>query len=275
MLLGSLDGNQPYFNAISILANVNRFNFLGQVAVTTGITFGLAGLISTTATVKSSYVPTAGKTIGIYAALLVSHGTVNTFGVHILRYLNNSSITFHSLGVASLAIAVIAKAPTHQSAKFVFATFYDGTGDPGWSVRASPAYVAACGALMSQYTLTGFDASAHLSEETRKAAWSAPIGVISSVGFSALFGFFLLLCLLFSIQDFDTTVNSSYGQPVLQIFVDVFGDDGAVVLMCLAMICIWHCGLFSMTSNSRMMFAFARDGGIVSFPLFHSAAYNH
>jgi amino acid transporter len=185
--------------------------------------------------------------------------------------LNNSSIAFHSLGVASLAIAVIAKAPTHQSAKFVFATFYDGTGDPGWSVRASPAYVAACGALMSQYTLTGFDASAHLSEETRKAAWSAPIGVISSVAFSAVFGFFLLLCLLFSIQDFSTTVASPYGQPVLQIFVDIFGDDGAVVLMCLVMICVWHCGLFSMTSNSRMMFAFARDGGIVSFLIIYSS----
>jgi amino acid transporter len=247
----------------------NRFNLLGQVAVTTGISFGLAGLISTTATVKSSYEPTAGKTIGIYAAVLVSHGVVNTFGVHILRYLNNTSIALHSLGVTSLAIAVLAKAPTHQSAKFVFATFYDGTGvspDPGWSVRASPAYLACCGALMSQYTLTGFDASAHLSEETRKASWSAPLGVISSVGFSSLFGLFVLLSFLFSIQDFDNTVSSSVGQPVLQIFIDVFGDDGAVVLMCLVMICVWHCGLFSMTSNSRMMFAFSRDGGIVSPP---------
>ena len=255
-----------------------RFNFLGQVAVTTGISFGLAGLISTTATVKSSYVPSAPRTIGIYAAILISHGVVNTFGVHVLRYLNNTSIALHSLGVASLAIAVLAKAPTHQSAKFVFATFYDGTGtngpDSGWSVRASPAYVAACGALMSQYTLTGFDASAHLSEETRKASWSAPIGVISSVGFSSLFGFFVILSFLFSIQDFENTIGSSYGQPVLQIFVDIFGDDGAVALMCLIMICVWHCGLFSMTSNSRMMFAFSRDGGIVCpFPRARASEY--
>jgi amino acid transporter len=197
----------------------------------------------------------------------VSHAVVNTFGVHVLKYLNNTSILLHSIGVTSIAIAVLAKAPTHQSAKFVFATFNDGTGDPGWSVRASPAYVACCGALMSQYTLTGFDASAHLSEETRKANWAAPMGVISSVGFSSLFGFFVLMSFLFSIQDFSNTVGSSYGQPVLQIFIDVFGDDGAVVLMCLVMICVWHCGLFSMTSNSRMMFAFARDGGIVSFSL--------
>lgn len=83
-----------------------------------------------------------------------------------------------------------------------------------------------------------------------------------SVGVSAIFGFFLIVCLLFSIQDFDTTVSSSVGQPVLQIFIDVFGENGAIVLMTLIIICVWHCGLFSLTSNSRMMFAFSRDSGL-------------
>ena len=241
------------------------FNLLGQVAVTTGITFGCAGLVSTTATLHSGYIPSPGRTIGIYAALLASHGTVNTFGVHILRFLNNSSIILHSLGVGSLAVAVLAKAPTHQSAKFVFSTFNDGTGDPGWSVRASPAYVAACGVLMAQYTLTGFDASAHLSEETQNASWSAPLGVIISIGASSVFGFFLLLSLLFSVQDFQRTIDGPVGQPVTQILVDVFGVDGAIVLMTLIIVCVWHCGLFSMTSNSRMMFAFSRDGALPHF----------
>lgn len=90
-----------------------------SVAVTTGITFGCANLIATLGTVKSGFEPTQPKIIGIYAALLISHGLVNTFGVHILRYLNNSSIILHSVGVAAFAIAVVAKAPTHQSAKFV------------------------------------------------------------------------------------------------------------------------------------------------------------
>ena len=207
--------------------------------MTTGITFGLANLISTTATIITSYAPTAGKTIGIYAALLISHGTVNTFGIRILGFLNTSSIILHSLGVSSLAIAVLAKAPTHQSAKFVFATFYDGTGaDPasGWSVRASPAYVAACGVLMSQFTITGYDASAHVSEETRNASWNAPLGVLMSIGASSLFGFFLILSLLFSIQDFPNTVSSKIGQPVVQILIDIFGNNGAIALMTLVIL---------------------------------------
>jgi amino acid transporter len=104
-----------------------------------------------------------------------------------------------------------------------------------------------------------------MSEETHNAARNAPIGVLTSIGVSAIFGFFLLLCLLFSIQDFANTVGSAYGQPVVQIFVDVFGQKGAMAAMTLVIICVWHCGLFSMTSNSRMMFAFSRDGALPKF----------
>lgn len=215
------------------------FNLLGQVAVTTGISFGLAGLVATAAKVKNpDFEGSAAQTIGIYAAVLVSHGLFNTFGVTALKYLNNVSIFLHSAGVTAIAIAVLAKAPTHQSAKFVFATFYDGTGlegTMGWSLRASPAYVAMCGVLMAQYTLTGFDASAHLSEETRRADWSAPIGVVSSVGFSSLFGLFVLLAFLFSIQDFAATLDNEYEQPLLKILVDVFGENGALAVFSITM----------------------------------------
>ena len=82
-----------------------------------------------------------------------------------------------------------------------------------------------------------------------------------SIGVSAVFGFFLLIALLFSIQNFDRTVKTDFGQPVIQILVDLFGNTGATVLIALVIVCIWHCGLFSMTSNSRMMYGFSRDRG--------------
>ena len=86
-----------------------------------------------------------------------------------------------------------------------------------------------------------------------------------SIGCSALFGFFLIVCLLFSIQDFQGTIGSSYVQPVLQIMLDIFGETGATVLFSLIILCVWHCGLFSVTSNSRMMFSFSRDGALPKF----------
>ncbi len=106
-----------------------------------------------------------------------------------------------------------------------------------------------------------YDASAHLSEETKNASWSAPLGVLMSIGVSAIFGFFLLVSLLFSIQDFERTVASDIGQPVTQILIDIFGESGAIALMTLIIVCVWHCGLFSLTSNSRMMYGFSRDRG--------------
>ena len=177
----------------------------------------------------------------------MSHVGLNLFSVRTLRYMIYTSICLHSVGVIALAIGVLAKAKSHQSAHFVFSTFYDGTGQDGadgWSLRASPAYLAAVGVLMSQYTILGYDASAHLCEETRKAVRDAPLGLLSSIVFSAVIGFFLIVALLFSIQDFSVVRDAK--QPVLQILTDACGEAGGLVLMVLIMLCIWHCGLFSL-----------------------------
>ncbi|KAI0065129.1 APC amino acid permease [Artomyces pyxidatus] len=247
------------------------FNLLGQVAVTTGISFACANFISTASTLGTDYVPTAGKTIGIYAAVLFTQGMINTFGVRILKYLNNVSVYWHAIGTTSLVIAILAKAPKLQSGKFVFRTFIDGTGvdGVGWSQRASPAYVAVIGILMAQYTLTGFDASAHMTEETHNAALAGPVGIVTAIAVSALLGWFLILGLLFSIQNYDNTIASPTGQPVTQIFLDTVGEKGAIVLMVIVIGAMFFCGTFSITSNSRMMYAFARDGGIPGHTFFH------
>ena len=220
---------------------------MGQVAVTTAIDFGLANLISLTAEVSNGYTPSAAKTLGILAVILTSHVLVNFLSIRNLRYMINSSILLNVVGVICLGVSVLAKAPSHQPASFVFSKFFDGTGTgdvEGWSIRASPAYVAATGILLAQYTITGYDASAHLCEETKKAVRDAPLGLLASIGGSAIMGFFLLCALLFSIQDFDTVRNAP--QPVLQILQDACGQNGGTVLMVLVMLCVWHGGLFSL-----------------------------
>ncbi|MCJ1280547.1 hypothetical protein MMC21_008376 [Puttea exsequens] len=249
----------PFFSWIT-----GWFNLLGQVAITAGADFGLANLISTTAQVTNGYNPSPGRTLGMIAVIILSHVVVNALSTQKLRYMVYTAICLNSVFVSALAIAVLAGAKRHNSADFVFAKFFDGTAATpdaeGWSVRASPAYVAVCGVMFSQYTLLGFDACAHLCEETRSAVRVAPRCLLSAVGASFCFGFFLLLCLLFSIQDFDKVRTSPV--PILQIFTDSCGHGGGLVLMTIVCLCVWHCGLFSMTSNSRMMFSFARDGGI-------------
>ena len=84
-------------------------------------------------------------------------GTINTFGLRVLKRLSDVSVWWHFLATTSLVIAVLAKAPTHQSSKFVFRTFVDATGldGVGWSQRASTAYVGVIGSIFAQYGLTG------------------------------------------------------------------------------------------------------------------------
>lgn len=126
-----------------------------------------------------------------------------------------------------------------------------------------------------------------MTEETHNAAMSGSIGIVMAIGVSAILGWFLILGLLFSIQDLDTTIHSSTGQPVTQIFLDTVGPKGAIVLMVIVIGCMYFCGwvassprdlmaddflrtrVFSITSNSRMMYAFARDGGIPGHRFFH------
>jgi hypothetical protein len=82
---------------------------------------------------------------------------INTFGVHLLKYIVNVSVAWHIIGTISMVTATLSTAPTHQSAKFVFTTFIDRTGleGVGWSERASYAYIIIIGILVAQYTLIG------------------------------------------------------------------------------------------------------------------------
>lgn len=230
-----------------------RFNLIGQIAVTAGVDFGMAKFISVTAHVCRGYEPTPARTLGIMAGVLFTHAIANTFSVRNLRYVIYGSILLNTLGIACLCIAVLATASKRQTASFVFTKFFDGTGadDVGWSIRASPAYVAVCGILIAQYTSVGYDASAHLCEETRKAVRDAPIAMLCAIAGSAVMGFLVLVALLFSIQDFDKVRQSEL--PVLQILIDSCGERGGVGLMVLVLLSVWHCGLFSLVRVSKLL----------------------
>jgi amino acid transporter len=62
-------------------------------------------------------------------------------------------------------------------------------GDPVWPSKVSGLMVFLLGLLLPIYTMTGYDASAHTSEETHKAPMSEPRAMVSSVWWSAIFGY--------------------------------------------------------------------------------------
>ena len=132
----------------------------------------------------------------LFAAILVLHGVLNQFGVTLVALLNNVSVWWHILGVLVI-VGVLAFAPSHhQSASYVFTHFANGSG---WG---SKVYVLMLGLLLAQYTFTGYDASAHMTEETRDAAVAGPRGIVTSIVVSLFAGWLLLIGITFAIQNY-------------------------------------------------------------------------
>ncbi|MGH3416085.1 MAG: amino acid permease [Actinocrinis sp.] len=239
------------------------FNFLGQVAVTAGIDFGAAFFINSFCDLQWGFTATPGHTIEIYAGVLLLHGLLNTFNVRLVAILNQVSVWWHILGVLTIVITLAVVPAKHQPASFVFGHFVNNTG---WT---SGFYVGLLGLLLAQYTFTGYDASAHMTEETHDAARSGPRGIVMSIIVSLVAGWVLLIGITFAIQNYAGEVGSATGVPPAQIFIDAVGSTGGKLLLLIAIGAQLFCGMASITANSRMIYAFSRDGALPGSAFWH------
>jgi amino acid permease (GABA permease) len=239
------------------------FNFLGQVAVTAGIDFGAAFFLNALLDLQFGFSATPGHTILLFGCILLVHALLNSVGVKLVSRLNDISVWWHIVGVVFI-VAILAFVPDHhQSAGFVFGHFVNNTG---WS---STFYVALLGLLLAQYTFTGYDASAHMTEETHDAARSGPRGIVMSILVSLVAGWVLLIGLTFAIQSYDGALGSDTGVPPAQIFIDAVGASLGKVLLLVVVGAQLFCGMSSMTANSRMIYAFSRDGALPASKFWH------
>ncbi len=224
------------------------FNTMGQFAILAGIDWGLAnfviGLLGWTAT--------PGTTIAVFAALLFSHALLNHLGIRVVSWLNDFSAWYHMVVVLFILVVLCVKGFA-QPVSFLF-TFNatDGYSHP---------YSFMVGLLLAQWTLTGYDASAHVSEETHDPRRNAPWGIFIAVVVSIVFGFLMLSAITLSIPDLAqaTAFGDNALIEVMKLRLGPGLGSALVWLICGAM---WLCGLGAMTSASRMVFAFSRDGGL-------------
>src|SRR5215469_13570636 len=192
------------------------FNFLGQVAVTAGIDFGAAFFINAFLNIQFGLGLAHWETILIFAIVLLVHGLLNQFGIKLVALLNDISVWWHILGVL-IIVGVLVFAPSHHSTGgFVFTHFVSNTG---WG---SSFYVVLIGLLLAQYTFTGYDASAHMTEETHKASTAGPRGIVMSIIVSLFAGWILLIGVTYAIQNYTKEVGATVAPA--QIFVDAVGS---------------------------------------------------
>lgn len=223
------------------------FNLLGQVAITAGVSYGLAELLNALFGLPSSRV----TILAIYAGLLFVQATLNHIGVRVVARLNDISAWYHVAVVAVLVGAVALFAPK-QDLAFI-ASRFNGTE------HTSYLYVFLIGLLQAQWTFTGYDASAHVTEETVNPAKNAPWGVFMSVVVSGIVGYAMLIFVTLAIRDLPAAVKAQ--SAFLYVLESGLGRVGTVLTWLIAG-AMFFCGVASVTSNSRMLYAFARDGGM-------------
>ncbi len=207
----------------------------------------------------------------LFAVLLCLHGAINVFSSHLVSIFNGISVWWHVIGVAVIVVILIAVPAHHASLSYVFG---HRANISGFSHHMYWFYVLPLGFLLTMYTITGYDASAHVSEETHGAEDSAPKGVWRSVFYSAVIGWIVLLAITFAIQKAHETEVYAAGYPALEIFATALSSAAAKAVILISTIGQIFCGMACVTSASRMTFAFSRDGAVPGHNLWRRLGKN-
>ena len=252
------------------------FNFIGQIGVIASVDYALANYIvafvNLYADDKPIIEPKSGPLFMVFLAVLLVHGLLNTFSVRLVKLLGDISVWWHVIGVAVIFIVLFAGPDQKQGFDYLF----EYQNNSAWSGGFSTLYVFFIGFLLAQYTITGFDASAHVSEETVGARVNAPKAIVRSIYISAIAALVLNWGFLLAVQSVDgkdrlgEIANSNFITAPVAIFVESgIGMALVKLLVLISVVGQFFCGLASVTANSRMIYAFSRDGGLPGSKLWH------
>ena len=257
------------------------FNLIGQVAITSGISFGSVfsiGAFLSLYTGNGDWT-SPGHLLLYLGIVLFIQGMMNSFGVRLVALLNDISVWWHIIFVLVIVILlfIAPHSHSHQSLGFLFG----GKGFHNLSGFAAAPFVFLLGLLNAQYTFTGYDASAHMTEETVNAAVSGPRGIVDSIWVSLIAGFILLLGVsiaipaVFPVHLSGGVTLASYDDvatnavPWAVIFEYSIGRVAAELLIIAVFVAQFFCGMSSVTANSRMIYAFSRDGAVPFSKFWH------
>src|SRR6266581_3026822 len=255
------------------------FNIVGVVGIVAGVGYGAAIFLNALLGLYGWKIlgvdfgdtkHILGETFGLFVLILVLYTIVNIFADNLLGMFNNISVWWHVLGVLTI-IGILAFVPDHhQNTTFVFTERLNNTGFHGGAIGGSFfwLYILPVGFILTMYTQTGYDASAHTAEETRGAALGAAKGVWRSVFYSAIAGWFVLLAFLFAAHDVPG-INKLGGSSI-SIFETAMNNHvwGAKMVLVIATVGQLFCGAAGLTSASRTWYAFSRDRGMPGWWLF-------
>jgi amino acid transporter len=274
-------------------------NLIGQFAIVAGINYAAAAFLNATiitpllSNVGVEYGNTTELIPGLLNGQLVTMGilmlvelALNIAGINLVALLNQISVWWHIVIVAAVVVLVFLAGKPDASGLTLFAIqpldtagswnnnlgFLNLAYGPAVSYPLILAFFFSL--LQANWTYTGYDASAHVAEETIGARIASAWGIFLSVAVSAIVGFVFLLALTTHLPDLstlfptaleDSATYSQYyfggGVAVIDILAYNLGQIGNLLAAGIA-IAMAFCGLSSVASAGRMLFAFSRDDGL-------------
>jgi len=229
-------------------------NLIGQIGIVAGIDYSVALFADGLLSPVLGYQMTETTTLIWFALVLLSHGILNHVGIRIVARLNDFSAWYH---IAVVLILVVSLAFLGQRPLQPIDTLFR----LGETFSDKPYWLAfLIGLLQAQWTFTGYDASAHTIEETINPRVRAPWGIFSSVAFSFVAGMIMLAFVTLSVHDVKAAVSAE--NPFIYVISQALGTAFGQTILWLIVLAMWFCGLSSITSFSRMVYAFARDKGM-------------
>ena len=236
------------------------FNLLGQVAGLASTEYGCAQLLLAAVSMASGptddgfrYLPTARQTVGVSAAITIMHGALNSLNTSYLEKMTRTYVIFHFGVLVSCCIALLVMCDYKNSSSFVWT---EVAPDSGWSPAG---WSFLFGFLSVSWTMTDYDATAHIAEEIKNPEVKAPWSITIALAFTYIGGWLFTIVLSYCTGDIDTLLASPLEQPVAQIFYNVIGPTGGTVFTVFAFIILNFTGMTGMQAGARTFFAVARD----------------
>ncbi|CAF1001139.1 unnamed protein product, partial [Didymodactylos carnosus] len=243
------------------------FNFLGNVAGDAAFSSGFAYIINAAIVLNGERNSTSGellsddkaplnvyKQVGVSIGITAVWSIQNALRVDQQGWLNNLAAFIQIGSTIIIVVTILIMTKYRASAYTVFLTNYNSTG-------FTFGYVCIIGILSTLFSFSGYEAGAHLAEETRGAGKAAPKGIIATCVIGACVGFAYLLGLLFAIPDVaDFITNADNPSFAVQVYELSVPERGALALTILLVINLYFAGMSSTTVTSRIGFAMARDG---------------
>jgi amino acid transporter len=208
----------------------------------------------------------------MFAFITVNQALLNHYGLALVAKLNDLSVAVHIIGVLAITGAILLWARLAPAAFLLEGVNSNGRSPYWWAFLL--------GLLQAQWTYTGFDASAHMAEETEDPRRRAPWGIVLSVGVSGAAGYVLLLALTLSIGDMGAVLSAkdAGGNPVpaaIAVMQQALNPGYGAAMGALASMAMWFCGLGCIASASRTLYSLARDGGTPAANLLRGVNAGH